>query len=308
LHKYILKRLLMMIPVILGVIFIVFTMNEVSPGNPARIILGEIATEEAVAQLEEEMGLNDPFLLRYIRYVFNAVTGDLGQSFNYRTPVTNEVFTRFPTTVLLAGLGVTVALLIGIPLGIVSATKQYSIFDNVAIFIGLLGISLPSFWVGLLLIILFTVNLGWLPATGFSTPLHWIMPAITIGTGSTAMVMRMTRSNMLEVIRQDYIRTARAKGAKEATVILKHALRNALIPVVTAVGLTFGFLLGGAVLTETIFSINGLGRFMVDSIRRRDYPIVQGGVLVLAVAFSLINLFVDILYAFIDPRLKSQYK
>ena len=298
----------MMIPVILGVIFIVFTMNEVSPGNPARIILGEIATEEAVAQLEEEMGLNDPFLLRYIRYVFNAVTGDLGQSFNYRTPVTNEVFTRFPTTVLLAGLGVTVALLIGIPLGIVSATKQYSIFDNVAIFIGLLGISLPSFWVGLLLIILFTVNLGWLPATGFSTPLHWIMPAITIGTGSTAMVMRMTRSNMLEVIRQDYIRTARAKGAKEATVILKHALRNALIPVVTAVGLTFGFLLGGAVLTETIFSINGLGRFMVDSIRRRDYPIVQGGVLVLAVAFSLINLFVDILYAFIDPRLKSQYK
>ena len=307
-HKYILKRLLMMIPVILGVIFIVFTMNEVSPGNPARIILGEIASEEAVAQLEEEMGLNDPFLLRYVRYVFNAMRGDLGDSFTYRSPVTSEVFTRFPTTVLLAGLGVMVALLIGIPLGIISATKQYSIFDNVAIFIGLLGISLPSFWVGLLLIILFTVNLGWLPATGFSTPLHWIMPAITIGTGSTAMVMRMTRSNMLEVIRQDYIRTARAKGAKESTVILKHALRNALIPVVTAVGLTFGFLLGGAVLTETIFSINGLGRFMVDSIRRRDYPIVQGGVLVLAIAFSLINLFVDILYAFIDPRLKSQYK
>jgi len=297
-----------MIPVILGVIFIVFTMNEVSPGNPARIILGEIASEEAVAQLEEEMGLNDPFLLRYVRYVFNAMRGDLGDSFTYRSPVTSEVFTRFPTTVLLAGLGVMVALLIGIPLGIISATKQYSIFDNVAIFIGLLGISLPSFWVGLLLIILFTVNLGWLPATGFSTPLHWIMPAITIGTGSTAMVMRMTRSNMLEVIRQDYIRTARAKGAKESTVILKHALRNALIPVVTAVGLTFGFLLGGAVLTETIFSINGLGRFMVDSIRRRDYPIVQGGVLVLAIAFSLINLFVDILYAFIDPRLKSQYK
>ena len=307
-HKYIFKRLLMMIPVILGVVFIVFTMNEVSPGNPARIILGEIASEEAVAQLEEEMGLNDPFLLRYLRYVFNAARGDLGQSFTYRTSVTSEVFIRFPTTVLLAGLGVMVALLIGIPLGIISATKQYSIFDNVAIFIGLLGISLPSFWVGLLLIILFTVNLGWLPATGFGTPLHWIMPAITIGTGSTAMVMRMTRSNMLEVIRQDYIRTARAKGAKESTVILKHALRNALIPVVTAVGLTFGFLLGGAVLTETIFSINGLGRFMVDSIRRRDYPIVQGGVLVLAIAFSLINLFVDILYAFIDPRLKSQYK
>jgi len=297
-----------MIPVILGVVFIVFTMNEVSPGNPARIILGEIATAEAVAQLEEEMGLNDPFLVRYVRYVFNALRGDLGQSFTYRTSVTSEVFTRFPTTVLLAGLGVMVALLIGIPLGIISATRQYSIFDNVAIFIGLLGISLPSFWVGLLLIILFTVNLGWLPATGFDTPLHWIMPAMTIGTGSTAMVMRMTRSNMLEVIRQDYIRTARAKGAKESTVILKHALRNALIPVVTAVGLTFGFLLGGAVLTETIFSINGLGRFMVDSIRRRDYPIVQGGVLILAIAFSLINLFVDILYAFIDPRLKSQYK
>lgn len=307
-YKYILKRLLMMIPIILGVTFVIFFMTYITPGDPAQLALGEAAPPAAVEALREEMGLNDPFLVRYVTYVVNMVQGDLGNSFVTRRGVVDEIADRFPTTLMLAFYGTILSILIGIPLGIISATKQYSIFDNAATSAGLLGVSIPNFWLGLMLIILFSINLGWLPPSGLEEPAAWILPVITLGTGSAAMVMRITRSSMLEVIRQDYIRTARAKGQKESVIIWKHALRNALIPVVTAVGLDFGFLLGGAVLTESIYALPGLGRFMVDSIRTRDFPIIQGGVLFLAIVFSLVNLLVDILYAYIDPRIKSQYK
>jgi len=298
----------MMIPIILGVTFVIFFITYLTPGDPAVLLLGEAAPPEAVEALREAMGLNDPFLQRYVTYVANLLRGDLGISIVTRRGVLVEILDRFPTTLLLAFYGTILSMIIGIPLGILSATKQYTIYDSTATALGLTMVSIPNFWLGLMLIILFSVNLGWLPPSGVATPQAWILPIITIGTGSAAMVMRITRSSMLEVIRQDYIRTARAKGQKESVIIWKHALRNALIPVVTAIGLDFGMLLGGAVLTETIYSIPGIGRFMVDSIRTRDFPIIQGGVLFLAIVFSLVNLLVDILYAYIDPRIKSQYK
>ncbi|WP_353893111.1 nickel ABC transporter permease [Proteinivorax hydrogeniformans] len=307
--KYIGRRLLLLLPVLLGVSFIVFTLMHITPGNPAAIRLGEQATAREIEQLEEQMGLNDPFLLQYTRFVSDIVIRqDFGRSYQTGTPVIESIFSRFPNTVTLAGLGVLVAVVIGVPVGIISATKQYSLFDNVAMVLALLGVSMPNFWQGMLLILIFSVHLGMFPPSGFATPMHWVLPAVALGTSSAAMIARMTRSSMLEVIKQDYIRTARAKGQKESVVIYRHALKNALIPVVTVVGLQFGYLLGGAVLTETVFSINGVGRLMVDAINQRDFPVVQGGVLFIALTFSLINLLVDILYAFIDPRIKAQYK
>ena len=306
-YKYILKRLLMMIPILLGVTFVIFYMTYITPGDPAIMILGEGTSIEALEALREEMGLNEPFLVQYFNYVIRVAQGDFGTSYLTRRGVADEIFARFPTTLQLALYGTILSILIGIPLGILSATKQYTIFDTSATSIGLLAVSIPNFWLGLMLILLFALNLGWLPPTGIDTAAGWVLPVITLGTGSAAMVMRITRSSMLEVIRQDYIRTARAKGQKESVIIWKHALKNALLPVITAVGLDFGMLLGGAVLTETIYAIPGLGRFMVDSIRNRDLPTIQGGVLLLAFAFSLVNLLVDILYAFVDPRIRSQY-
>ena len=297
-----------MIPIMLGVIFVVFFMTYITPGDPALLALGESAPREAVEALREAWGLNDPFLQRYVKYVVNVAQGDLGISYSTRKPVVDEIASRFPTTLTLAFYGTILSVLIGIPLGIIAATKQYTVFDTTATALGLTMMSIPNFWLGLMLIILFSVNLGWLPPSGVATPQAWILPIITIGTGSCALVMRITRSSMLEVIRQDYIRTARAKGQKESIIIWKHALRNALIPVVTAVGLDFGNLLGGAILTETIYSVPGLGRFMVECIQRRDYSLIQGGVLFIAIVFSFVNLLVDILYAYIDPRIKSQYK
>jgi len=298
----------MMIPILLGVTLIIFYMTYITPGDPAMLMLGDAAPPEALASLREEMGLNDPFLVRYFNYVFNAIQGDLGTSYATRRGVADEVFARFPTTLQLAFYGTILSVVIGIPLGILSATKQYTVFDTSATSLGLLAVSIPNFWLGLMLILLFSLRLGWLPPSGVETPIAWTLPIITLGTGSAALVMRITRSSMLEVIRQDYIRTARAKGQKESIIIWNHALKNALLPVVTAVGLDFGMLLGGAVLTETIYAIPGLGRYMVDSIRTRDFPMIQGGVLFLAFAFSMVNLLVDILYAYIDPRIKSQYK
>lgn len=308
-HKYIFRRLMLLIPVMLGVTFIVFTMMYFTPGDPARIMLGESAPDSEVQELREELGLNDPFLVQYARYVKNAVLyQDLGRSYTTNRPVFNEIAARFPNTLRLASLGVMVAVMIGVPVGIISATKQYSIFDNVAMVLALVGVSMPNFWQGLLLIILFSINLGWLPSSGFSTWRHMILPAVTLGTSSAAIITRMTRSSMLEVVRQDYIRTARAKGQAESVVIYQHALKNALIPIITVIGLQFGYLLGGAVLTESIYGITGVGRLMVDSIKSRDMLVVQGGVLFIAVSFSIVNLLVDILYAFVDPRIKSQYK
>ena len=307
-HKYIFKRLLMLIPVILGVTFVIFSLSYITPGDPADFILGDAAPHDAKEALREELGLNDPFFLRYANFIIAIAQGDLGQSYQTRRQVSAEIFSRFPTTMQLSLMGLTLAVVLGVTLGVISATKQYSIFDNLATVFGLIFVSIPNFWLGMMFVILFAVNLGWLPPSGFNTPVHWVLPTFTLGLGQMAMVMRMSRSSMLEVVRQDYIRTARAKGQKESVVIWKHALRNALIPVTTYVGLTFGFLLAGAVLTESIYSINGMGRFMVQSVRTRDLPIMLGGVTVLAIAFSLVNLLVDILYAYLDPRIKSQYK
>ena len=307
-HKYILKRLLLMLPVLLGVTFIIFTLTYFTDGDPARIRLGINASPEDVESFREQLGLNDPFIQQFVRYVGNVVRLDFGVSFATDRQVFDEIISRFPTTLQLATMSVIIAILIGIPLGILSATKQYTIFDTSANIVGLMGISIPNFWLSMMLILFFGVTLRWLPTSGFDTPLHWILPSFSIGISSTAIIMRMTRSSMLEVLRQDYIRTARAKGQKESKVIIKHALKNALIPVITVVGIEVGVLLGGAILTENIFSIAGIGRFMVEAISRRDYPVIQGGVLLIAIVFSFVNLFVDIIYAYVDPRIRSQYK
>ncbi|MCT4631458.1 MAG: ABC transporter permease [Firmicutes bacterium] len=307
--KYLVRRILMLIPVILGVAFIVFFLLYITPGDPARIILGDQAPEEAVLELREEMGLNDPFLVQFGNYVYNLVVNqDIGKSYVTKRPVIEEILNVFPATLRLSASAVLLALVVGIPFGIISAIKQYSIFDSITMIFALIGISMPVFWLGLLLILFFSVYLGWLPASGYTTFSAMILPAIALGAQSVAIITRMTRSSMLEVIRMDYIRTARAKGQSENKVVLKHALGNALIPIITIAGLQFGRLLGGAVLTESIFSIPGIGRLMVESIKMRDFPVVQGGVLFVAVSFSLVNLLVDLLYAYVDPRIKSQFK
>ena len=307
-YKYILKRLVLLIPVMLGVTLLVFAIMYLTPGDPAQLILGESAPKEAVAALREKMGLNDPFFMQYFRFVKNALVGDFGRSYTTGREVFAEIFARFPNTVVLAVLGVIISILIGIPVGIISATKQYSLTDSFSMVLALLGVSMPVFWLGLMLILLFSVKLGIFPSGGFDGFKSVILPSIALGVGSAAIVTRMTRSSMLEVIRQDYIRTARAKGVAEKVVINKHALKNALIPIITVVGLQFGGLLGGAVLTESVFSWPGVGRLMVDAIRQKDTPTVLASVVFLAVVYSVVNLLVDLLYAFVDPRIKSQYK
>ena len=234
--------------------------------------------------------------------------GDMGNSYTTGKPVFSEILSRMPTTFTLAFAGVLVAVLIGIPLGIISATKQYSILDNISTLLALTGVAMPNFWLGLMLILVFALQLGWLPSGGATSWQGYILPAVTLGVGATANFMRTTRSSMLEVIRQDYIRTVRAKGANEQRVILRHALRNALIPVITVIGLQIGTLLGGAVVNETVFSLPGVGMLMINSINKKDEPVVLGCLITFAVVFSLVNLFVDILYAYIDPRIKSQYR
>lgn len=307
-HKYILRRLMLLIPVMLGVAFIVFTIMYFTPGDPAALILGERAPAEEIAALRTQMGLDDPFIVQFFNFIFKAVQGDFGRSLVTKQPVAMEIFTRFPATMQLSAAAVLIAVLMGIPIGIISATKQYSVFDMVSMVIALIGVSMPNFWQGLMMILLFSITFRLLPSSGYGTLAHLVMPALTIGTSAAAVITRMTRSSMLEVVRQDYIRTARAKGLSERVVIHRHALKNALIPIITVIGLQFGFLLGGAVLTESIFSWPGVGRLMVNAIRSKDYPQVQGGVLLLALTFSIVNLAVDILYAYIDPRIKAQYK
>ena len=286
-----------MVPVLLGVILVVFIMNHISPGNPARILAGENASEEAVAALTEELGLNDPLYIQFFNYVKGIVTKfDLGTSYQTRRPVIDELMDRFPTTAKLALLSICI-----------SAVKQNTIIDHLSTGFALLGVSMPAFWAGMMLILVFAIYLKWLPVSGIDGWKNWIMPAFTSSMVGMATITRMTRSSMLDVICQEYIVTARAKGLSEQVIVVKHALKNALIPIITVLGIQLGTMLGGAVLTESVFSIPGLGKFMVDSIKNRDYPVVQGGVLLLAIVFSLVNLIVDIIYAYVDPRIKSQY-
>ncbi|MBY0123162.1 ABC transporter permease [Bacillus sp. S/N-304-OC-R1] len=301
---YILRRIIQTIPVMIGVTLAVFLLMHLIPGDPAQIMAGENANPEQVEIMREKLGLNDPLYEQYFRYIANAVQGDLGTSIRTNRDVTKEIFeTRFGITVQLAVIGTALAVIGGLIAGIVSATRKGSFLDLILMLIALIGFSMPNFLLGILLIYLFAVKIGWLPVVGWGSFEHIILPVITLGTVGAAIIARMTRSSMLEVIDQDYIRTAYAKGVNDRLVIYKHALRNALVPVVTVVGLQFGSLLGGAVITETVFAINGLGRLIVDSIRAHDFPMVQGTILVCAVLFVFVNTLVDITYRFINKRI-----
>jgi ABC-type dipeptide/oligopeptide/nickel transport system permease component len=306
LYQYVIRRLLLTIPVVIGVSIIVFGIIRLLPGDPAQALAGVQATPEYVEQVRERYGLDEPVHVQYWSFVTSLVQGDLGQSTFSKRPVTTELSERFPRTFLLASVALFIATVVGVSAGIISATRRNSIFDNVSMFVALVGVAAPVFWLALMLQLLFSVQLGWLPATGMGSVAHLVLPSITLGMASAALMARITRSSMLDVLRQDFITTARAKGLAERVVIYKHALKNALIPVVTVLGLQFGILLGGAVLTETVFAWPGVGRLLVDSILRRDYPVVQGTVMLLAFLFVIINLVVDIIYAFLDPRIHYQ--
>ncbi len=302
-YQYIVRRLLLTIPVVLGVSIIVFSVIRLLPGDPARAIAGVNATPEFIEQVRVAYALDRPLPVQYGLFMGGFVRGDLGQSIFSGRPVATEIRERFPRTMLLATVSLVLATLIGVSAGIVSATRRNSLFDNASMIVALIGVAAPVFWMALMLQLLFAVQLRWLPATGIGSIRHLILPSITLGMASAALLARITRSSMLDVLRQDFITTARAKGLAEQVVTYKHALKNALIPVVTVLGLQFGILLGGAVLTETVFAWPGVGRLLVDAILRRDYPVVQGTVMLLALLFVMINLVVDIIYAFLDPRI-----
>lgn len=306
--QFILKRLLMLIPVLFGVSLIVFSIMHLTPGDPALLMLGEHAPPEQLANLREQLGLNDPVPVQYVRWVSRAVQLDLGRSLRSNKPVIEEIFERLPATAELALLAVLLAAAIGIPAGVISAVRPNSWLDNSLTVGALAGVSMPVFWQGLMLIIIFSVSLDWLPASGrLGGWQYLVLPVITLGTSAAASITRMTRATMLETIQQDYVRTARAKGLSDRRTIYRHALRNALIPVVTIIGLELGGLMAGAVITETIFAWPGIGTLAVDAIRSRNFPVVQGVVMTFAISYVLINLIVDLLYAFLDPRLRVRY-
>ncbi|MDU0205998.1 MULTISPECIES: ABC transporter permease [Paenibacillus] len=301
---YIIRRLLQMIPVLLGVILVVFLIMQLVPGDPAVLLAGEGASAETVERIRHQLGLDQPLFIQYVQYVFDVVQGDFGTSLRSNLPVFKEIMIRLPITIELAVASIFITIVLGMLAGIISATKQYTLSDITIMIIALLGVSLPSFCLGLSLIYFFSVKMHIFPVAGWGTWKHVVLPAITLGASGAAIVARMTRSTMLDVIRQDYIRTAKAKGLKLRIIIYKHALKNALIPVITVVGLQFGVLLGGTVLVESVFAINGLGRLIVDAIRMRDLPVVQGGVLVASMIFVLVNLAVDVLYRNFNKRIE----
>lgn len=300
---FLLRRILQTIPVIIGVTIVVFLIMQMVPGDPAQIMAGEGASEQAIEDLRIEYGLDKPLHIQYFDYMKDVVQGDLGRSLKSNQPVLDEILTRLPITVELAIYSTIITVVLGLIFGIISAVRANSLSDIIVMVIALLGISFPSFFLGMILMYIFSINLQWFPVAGWESVKHMILPAIALGASGAAIVARMTRSSMLEVIQQDYVRTAKAKGLGSFIVIFKHALRNALIPVITVVGLQFGALLGGTVLIESIFAINGLGRLIVESIRMRDLPMVQGGVLVASLVFVFVNLLVDILYNFFNKRI-----
>ncbi|MFC2949008.1 ABC transporter permease [Virgibacillus sediminis] len=313
--KFLIRRMIQTIPVLIGVSILVFSLMHLIPGDPAQIMAGESAPEETVENIRERLGLNDPLPVQYFNYVWSAVQGDLGNSLRSGRDVTEEISGRFWVTVELAVYSTILSIFMGLIAGIVSATKRYSFADTFLMIIALFGLSMPNFWLGLMLIQWFSIgidlpswvpfidNTSWFPASGWGSFSQIWLPVITLGTAGAAVIARMTRSSMLDVIGQDYIRTARAKGVKERVVTYRHALKNALIPVVTVTGLQFGTLLGGTVLTETVFAINGMGRLIIDSINARDFPVVQGTILVVALLFVIVNLLVDIAYQFLNKRI-----
>lgn len=304
--RYIINRLFSLIPVLFGVSLIVFSILKFVPGDPALMVAGLDASPEDVANIRHQMGLDQPVYVQYVRFLGNALRGDFGRSLQTQRPVTEELRSRLPNTVELAVVAMVFAVVFGSALGIIAATHQYSLWDNLSMVAAIGGISVPIFWLGLMLMLVFAVQLGWLPVEGTGSPRHLVLPALTLGTASAAMIARQVRSAMLEVLRQDYVRTARAKGLSNGTVVMRHALKNALIPAVTIIGLQFGYLLAGAVITETVFAWPGVGRLLVDGIKFRDFPVVQATILWLALIFSLVNLGVDLLYGYLDPRIKCQ--
>lgn len=301
---YIVRRLIQTIPVVIGVTIVVFLLMHMIPGDAAQIIVGEGAPKEQVERIRDSLGLNDPLPLQYWNYVSQLMQGDLGDSIRSNRPIADEIFKqRFWITVELALYGTILAVFIGLTAGIISAVKKNSFADFGVMLIALFGLSMPNFWLGLMLIQYFAVDLGWFRPSGWGTWSQNVLPVITLGTGGAAIIARMTRSSMLEVLNQDYIRTAQAKGVKDRVIIYRHGLKNAMIPVITVIGLEFGGLLGGAVLTESVFAVNGIGRYVIDSIRGRDFPVVQATVLVISLTFVFVNLLVDISYKYFNKRI-----
>lgn len=305
--KYILKRILILIPTIIGVSFVVFSLLYLSPGDAALASAGPNAPKETVEILRDKMGLNDPFLIQYGRFLKNLIFHfDLGTSYQSKTPVIEKILRVFPNTLKLAGVSLIFAVISGIILGIIAGINKNNIIDSLISFAGMIGLAMPIFWSGLLLIIIFSSKLKLLPASGFSSWRHMILPVLALGLQTSSSIMRMTRSSMIEVLDKDYIRTARAKGLKKSRIIFIHALKNAMIPIITTIGLQAGGLLGGSILTETVFSISGIGRLMVDSVKTRDYPVILGGVMFIALVYSIISIIVDILYGFLNPQIKME--
>ena len=312
-RAYIARRVLLLGPVLLGVSIVVFMVLHLSPGDPAEIMLGSQATQEDLARLRRELGLTEPLYVQYLRWMGHVLRGDLGRSLWMKRPVLDEVLHRFQATLVLTGSSLLLSTLGGIALGIASAVRPHSLLDRLSAVTSLFGASMPVFWLGIVLMVVFSLWLGWLPASGMWAPYgggdlgdlakHLVLPAVTLAAASMTIIARLTRSTMLDVLGQDYIRTARAKGLIEVRVVVRHGLKNALIPIVTVVGVQAGYLLGGAVLTETVFAWPGVGLLMVQGILARDFPIVQGCVLVIALTFVLINLAVDLLYVYLDPRI-----
>lgn len=305
--RYIGKRLLMLIPVILVTSLLIFWAMSLTGGDPAIMILGDNATPAQIEELREEMGLNDPFIVQYANYMKGMFTGDMGKSYITNKDVFKTFMEKLPNTLMLGGAAVLIAVIVSIPLGVYTALNQNTWKDTAGMIFALFGTSMPNFWLGLMLILLFSLKLGWLPSggkTGFSS---LILPAVTVGFGLAALITRTTRSSMLDVIRQDYMTTARAKGCSEKQVIYKHGLKNALIPIITAIGLQMSLVITGSVLAETVFSWPGIGRLVYESISKRDTPMVTGSIIMCSIFMCIINLVVDLIYAFFDPRIKAQY-
>ena len=313
LPAYALRRLLLAVPVLFGVSVLVFAVLHLAPGDPAAIMLGAQATKEDVERLHRDLGLDQPLVIQYLHWIGQVAHGDLGRSIPLGRAVLPEVLLRFKATLVLTAGALVIAVFLGLAAGIISAVKQYSWLDRLSMGAAVTGVSLPVFWTGIMLIIIFALQLRWFPSSGMSSPYgsgvadilwHLVLPAVTLGTASAAALARLTRSSVLEIIRQDYVRSARAKGLAERAVIARHVLKNAINPIITVLGVQVGFLLGGAILTETVFSWPGLGSMMVRAIQARDYPLVQGGVLLIATTFVIVNLAVDLLYALFDPRIR----
>jgi len=307
-YKYVIKRILFSIPVLLGAVFLVFTIMYFSPGDPGSLILGITAKQSAIDSLNHKLGVDQPFFVQFFNYIKNILHGDFGISYRTQRPVFSEIIHRFPNTFWLAFWSMILSSIIGIIFGIISAVKQYSVLDTSLTTIAMFLSAIPGFWLGLMLMLVFALKLGLVPSSGIDTWQGYILPVLTLTLGGSAPTMRLTRATVLETIRADYIRTARSKGAPEKLVVWKHALKNAMLPIVTSLGMNFGASLGGAVIIETVFGMPGLGRLTVTAIRQKDTPTVMAATLFLAALFLVVMLIVDILYAYIDPRIKAKYK